>query len=638
MAKQGKRVIGKLKASEIANAKPGRYEDGGGLRLVVRKNGSMYWEFRFTWNGNPVSMGLGGIDPSLKESLGEARDKAHQCRKLLREGKDPRATGETERRAKAAEATFREDAEDYIDHKKDGWGAPYKRNRERLLEKHVYHVMLKNGQCVQDVLSKELDTPQVLEILLNQKLWGKKNPTAQNVRRLIEEIMDFSKFKDHRTGENPARWHNHLESALPKPGEVHKTKHHAALHFSKAPAYLADLRTETSIAAPALEFDIHVVIRIEVAVSAEWDEFGPKETPEGVEFPEMKWSIAEERMKGYKKIDFPDRKYVVPLTEPMVKILKRQWKIRESKYVFPGRKLGHHVHKYTVLKLAKRLTADEVTTHGFRATFETWADDRTICDDWVKEMSLAHSVGNDTEKAYRRSDLFDKRRLLMEAWSEYLDTARDLAVDINERFMRRLNGGSQVDAAPPVVASAEPTVNGGVDPRLLRIAIIDLEASSLGSGSFPTEIGWAMFREDGSIESGSCLIQPTAKWLRYRNAWNPAAERLTGITKEMLDRDGVSPSEAISRFWAAVEDRDIFSDAAEFDYHWFCMLAREGGFDFGEDDDAGDFFGDLTRLMDEMSLTVAFGDMPRHRAEADARRLLMGLRSRDTLSGLGRAA
>jgi hypothetical protein len=128
---------------------------------------------------------------------------------------------------------------------------------------------------------------------------------------------------------------------------------------------------------------------------------------------------------------------------------------------------------------------------------------------------------------------------------------------------------------------------------LSRIAIIDLEASGLGSASFPTEIGWAIIHEDGSITSGACLIRPAAKWTTFANAWSAASERLTGFTtfggedrrsgisREMLDRDGLAPREAVERFLEAVGDRDLFSDEPDFDQHWLGMLVDAAGIFLG---------------------------------------------------------
>ena len=151
--------------------------------------------------------------------------------------------------------------------------------------------------------------------------------------------------------------------------------------------------------------------------------------------------------------------------------------------------------------------------------------------------------------------------------------------------------------------------------QLQGIAFIDLEASSLGSATFPTEVGWALIHENGSVESGSCLIRPPAKWKMYENAWNPASERLTGITKSMLDRDGVSPREALKRFLDAVGDRDLVTDEPSYDCHWLEMLADAAAISLD-----GRKLGDAKKLIERMGLTVEFDEPPQHRAEADARR------------------
>jgi hypothetical protein len=151
--------------------------------------------------------------------------------------------------------------------------------------------------------------------------------------------------------------------------------------------------------------------------------------------------------------------------------------------------------------------------------------------------------------------------------------------------------------------------------QVQEIAFIDLEASSLGSNSYPSEIGWAVIHEDGSVESGSCLIRPPAKWKMYENAWNPASARLTGITKSLLDRDGLPPSEALKRFFDSVRDRELFSDEPDYDAYWLQMLADAAAIPLD-----GRKLGDAKKLIERMGLTVRFDEPPRHRAEADARR------------------
>jgi hypothetical protein len=162
-----------------------------------------------------------------------------------------------------------------------------------------------------------------------------------------------------------------------------------------------------------------------------------------------------------------------------------------------------------------------------------------------------------------------------------------------------------------------------------RIAFIDLEASGLGSASFPTEIGWAILREDGSVNPDACLIRPPSKWTRYANAWNPASERITGITRAMLDRDGLYPSEALTRFLEAVGERDLFSDEPQFDSHWLNMLAEAAAISL-----AGRSLGDAKKLIQlgaKHGLTIKFDETPRHRAEPDARRLALAVSRAITL-------
>jgi hypothetical protein len=155
--------------------------------------------------------------------------------------------------------------------------------------------------------------------------------------------------------------------------------------------------------------------------------------------------------------------------------------------------------------------------------------------------------------------------------------------------------------------------------QLSRIAVIDLEASGLGSAGFPTEIGWCLLHDDRTINtSGACLIRPAAKWTTYGNAWSPASERLTGISRVMLDRDGLSPREAVERFLAAVGDRDVFSDEPDFDTHWLAMLMDAAEISVGDRS-----LSDVKRLTGDW--TVEADEPPRHRAEADARRLALAL-------------
>lgn len=425
----------RLTAEEVANAKPGKYCDGGGLWLYVRESGSKSWVYRFMLRGKSVTMGLGSTDDV---SLETARDKAREYHKLLKEGSDPRAARALSS-AKTVVVTFREDAESYLDSHESGWSPGHFRDSRRRLELYAYPIVLRDGRRIANVPVGEIDTAAVLAIL--NPIWGKSNPTARLVRLLLEDILDFARILGHRNGENPARWKGHLKHALPKPGRVHKRKHRPALPYRKVPAFLSGLLGRSmTVTRSALEFDIYAPVRIGVVVGAEWEEFDPQETSAGVQFAD-RWTIPEDKMKGYLDIEYPDVKYEVPLSRPMVNVLERMWLVRESDYVFPAtRDFGKHLHETSVLRLAKRLTKDAITTHGFRSSFTSWADDVAFVEDWVKEMCLGHSLGTETEKAYRRADLFEKRRLLMEAWSEFLASGKVAPVNIRARFMKRFAG------------------------------------------------------------------------------------------------------------------------------------------------------------------------------------------------------
>jgi hypothetical protein len=147
------------------------------------------------------------------------------------------------------------------------------------------------------------------------------------------------------------------------------------------------------------------------------------------------------------------------------------------------------------------------------------------------------------------------------------------------------------------------TITEGKTIKGRRVALLDLEASGLGSASFPTEIGWAIIRDDGSVASGACLIRPQSKWTAYANAWSAASERLTAITREMLDRDGLPPVEVVKRFLAAVEDCELYSDEPDYDRHWLAMLVEAAGVSLG-----GRKLGDVKCLIEQMGLKVEFGE------------------------------
>jgi integrase len=213
--------------------------------------------------------------------------------------------------------------------------------------------------------------------------------------------------RGYRAGENPARWNGHLDHLLPARSKVRRVKHHAALPYLEVGAFMAELRKRADIAALALQFVILTAVRTGEALGATWDE---------VDLDTMLWTIPAERMKGGKE-------HRVPLSAPALAILKQQAEARIGDYVFPGGKQGRPLSQMALLMLLRRMGRNAITVHGFRSSFRDWTADRTNFPREVAEMALAHAVSNAVEAAYRRGNLFEKRRRLMDAWADYCSAA-----------------------------------------------------------------------------------------------------------------------------------------------------------------------------------------------------------------------
>jgi integrase len=249
-----------------------------------------------------------------------------------------------------------------------------------------------------------IDTGLVMKVL--QPIWGTKPETASRVRGRIEAILDWARVQKLREGENPARWRGHLDHLLPTPSKVRRVKHHAALAYAELPDFIAELRAQGGVAARALEFTILTAARTGETIGAVWDE---------VNTSEKVWTIPAGRMKAGKD-------HRVPLSSRALAILRDPHDLRTSDFVFPGGKTGKSFSNMAMTEVLRRMGRDDITVHGFRSTFRDWAAERTNFPNEVVEMALAHAVGNMVEAAYRRGDLFDKRRRLMAEWATYCNT------------------------------------------------------------------------------------------------------------------------------------------------------------------------------------------------------------------------
>jgi len=391
------RTLNRLSNLKVARTKrPGMYADGGGLYLRVAEGGSKQWMFRYVVNGRLRDMGIG---PEHTLTLAEARERATEARKLRLDGIDPIEHKRAQRAATAAEAakamTFKQCAEGYIKDNEAEWTNPkHRREWATTLSRYVYPVL-------GELPVATIDTPLVLKAV--KPLWERAPETASRVRGRIENVLGWATVHHYRTGDNPARWRGLLEHALPARAKVAKVKHHAALPFAQAGAFMAKVRRDTRVAARCLEFIMLTAARVSEANVATWNE---------IDFANRIWTVPGERMKA-------DKEHRVPLSSAAIAVLESMRAIRHSDYIFPGRRNAHAVGANGVLRFAKEAAGINITTHGLRSTFRDWAAERTSFPREVAEMALAHAIPDAVEAAYRRGDLFDKRRKLMDAWAAY---------------------------------------------------------------------------------------------------------------------------------------------------------------------------------------------------------------------------
>ena len=393
------RVYKRLSDRKIAATKTAsRLADGDGLYLIVENETSKHWVFEYQFNGKRRYMGLGS---ARFKSLAEAREDVTEYRKLKAKGVDPLLHKRTERVTKALEdakaITFEKAATRYMDANRAGWDSRHAQQWKSTLEQHAFPVM--GHLSVQAI-----DMALVLAVV--EPIWVSANVTATRVRGRIEKVLDWATTMKLRTGENPARWQGHLANTLPKPKKIHRVKSHASMQWQEVPAFMKDLaeRTDVDVGAAALQFLILTAGRKNEVVAAKWNE---------IDLNEAAWTVPPERMKN----DLPHR---VPLSPLAIEILKRMHKQRINEFVFYATIRGtKRISDAVMGNLLKDMGRGDVVPHGFRSSFRTWAGDKTNFQREVIEKALAHTVGDETERAYDRGDLFEKRRKLMNAWADY---------------------------------------------------------------------------------------------------------------------------------------------------------------------------------------------------------------------------
>ena len=301
--------------------------------------------------------------------------------------------------------TFREVAEEFIARNEAGWrNAKHRQQWRATLATYV-------DPTLGDLPVSAIDVGLVVQVL--DPIWSEKPETASRVRGRIEAVLDAATVRGFRQGPNPAQWKGNLAHILPARAKVRKVVHHAALPLDDMPGFIAALRGREGMSAQALEFTILTVARTGEALGAIWGE---------VDLAAKVWTVPANRMKA-------GREHRVPLSNAALDVLERVRPLalmRDGKPdpatpLFPGHRRALPLSGMAMLMLLRRMGRNELTTHGFRSTFSDWAAEHTAYPREVVEMALAHTIENKVEAAYRRGDLFDKRRLLMEAWASFCE-------------------------------------------------------------------------------------------------------------------------------------------------------------------------------------------------------------------------
>jgi integrase len=386
-----------LTARQVETArKPGLFGDGGGLYLRVTPTGGKFWVYRYMLDGHRRDMGLGAVELF---PLAEARRRAIDARRLCADRIDPiearRGTRQAGAVASPKALTFQACAERYIEANKAGWSsAKHADQWPKTLGAYVYPVF-------GDLPVQSVDVGLVLKAI--EPIWTVKPETATRVRGRIEAVIDWATARGYRQGENPARWRGHLENLLPKKTKVRRVEHHAALPYADIGAFMVDLRQQEGVAALALEFAILTAARSGEVIGARWIELN---------MAERLWTVPRERMKA-------GREHRVPLSDAAMSIVEKMAAIRTSDFVFPGQRSGQPIGVVGLFYKLGQMGRRDLTVHGFRSSFRDWVAERTAFPAEVAEMALAHAVADKVEAAYRRGDLFEKRRQLSDAWAKF---------------------------------------------------------------------------------------------------------------------------------------------------------------------------------------------------------------------------
>jgi integrase len=366
--------------------KAGRYTDGSGLYLIVDPSEAKRWVLRVVVQGKRRDIGLGGAH---LVTLAEAREEAAKLRKIAKQGGDPLAERKKEKRIVL---TFEEAAREVHKEQSATW-RNYK-HKQQWINTLSDYAFPEFGSLRVD----NIGTPEVLRVL--NPIWLTKPETARRLRQRIHTVLEWAKASGLRSGDNPV---DGILKILPK--QPVSQAHHAALPYKEVPMFIKSLRSiNAEQRSPlAFEFLILTATRTGEVINAKWDE---------INFEDKTWTIPDFRMKN-------KRTHRIPLQPRLIEILKEAQKLSEgSLYIFSNSRTGKPLSNMAFLMLLRTMKLD-ITTHGFRSSFRDWASERTNIPRDVCEAALAHSLKDKTEAAYKRTDLFEKRRKLMNLWTKF---------------------------------------------------------------------------------------------------------------------------------------------------------------------------------------------------------------------------
>ena len=393
--------INRLTARQVSTLKEGFHSDGQGLYLRVRQNGSRAWVFRFTQGGRTQEIGLGATHT---RTLAEARRVSAEIRALRMQGLDPRLALQKDDPDDAKE-TFKSCAEALIASRSPGWkNKKHVQQWQNTLRDYVFPVIGRLHPS--DVTLAHIKT-------ILSPIWTAKTETANRVRQRIEAVLDWAYVHELRSSDNPARWRGVLDKIYPAPNQISQVRHHPSCPYNEAPGVIAQLRQSSNLSSRCLRLLILTGTRSGEARGARWQEF---------DLEKKTWLIPAARTKA-------KREHLIPLSKDALELVKSLPLIDNQSFLFPNSKGGC----LSDVGLSKTLheIMDGVTVHGFRSSFRQWAAEQTSFPESVCELALAHVNSNRTEAAYQRSDLFERRRELMEAWCGYL-SARSEVVSIHK--------------------------------------------------------------------------------------------------------------------------------------------------------------------------------------------------------------